>query len=84
MAKQNEARALGAILKVLKENGVSEYRKDPDGAVSVRFRDTSLQELNAAQGAEKEQEDNALDLPPDLFNPIAAIKRLNAKAQQRS
>ncbi len=82
MAKQNEARALGAILKVLKENGVAEYRRDPDGAVSVRFRDTSLQELNADPAA-LEPEGNALNLPPDLFNPMDALKRINAKAQQR-
>ncbi len=80
MAKQNEARALGAILKVLRENGVREYRKELSGAVSVRFHDVSLQEPVVEQ---EQPEGNALNLPPDLFNPMEALKRINAKAQRQ-
>jgi hypothetical protein len=71
-----KSRELAALLRVLKQFGVTSYRA---GDISVQFGDGALP---MASAPEKEPED--LELPPGVIDPRAKLAEIYAKRGKRA
>jgi hypothetical protein len=74
-----KTRELGAVLKLLRANGVRSFA---DGSISITFdaRDTGRPEPVAVEG----EDDRPLDLPEGLVDPREHLKRINARRATES